>query len=58
MKTHIHTITSKEAMLHVNAFIIEAEKELVIVDTEMMLPIWLSIYLAGKNTNFAFRIVE
>lgn len=33
MQTKIHTYTSVEPMLKVNAFIVEAEKELVIVDT-------------------------
>jgi glyoxylase-like metal-dependent hydrolase (beta-lactamase superfamily II) len=35
MKTKIHTYTSAEPMLKVNAFIVEAAKELVIVDTTL-----------------------
>jgi glyoxylase-like metal-dependent hydrolase (beta-lactamase superfamily II) len=35
MKTRIHTYTSVEPMLKVNAFIVEADKELVIVDTTL-----------------------
>ena len=35
MQTKIHTYTSLEPMLKVNAFIVEAEKELVIVDTTL-----------------------
>jgi glyoxylase-like metal-dependent hydrolase (beta-lactamase superfamily II) len=35
MQTKIHTYTSAEPMMHVNAFIVEAEKELVIVDTTL-----------------------
>lgn len=35
MKTRIHTYVSNEPMLRVNAFIIETEKELVIVDTTL-----------------------
>ncbi|MEO6454399.1 MAG: Ivy family c-type lysozyme inhibitor [Ginsengibacter sp.] len=35
MKTKIHTYTSLEPMLKVNAFIVEAEKELVIIDTTL-----------------------
>lgn len=35
MQTEIHTYTSVEPMLKVNAFIVEAEKELVIVDTTL-----------------------
>jgi glyoxylase-like metal-dependent hydrolase (beta-lactamase superfamily II) len=35
MKTKIHTYTSKEPMLQVNAFIVEGERELVIVDTTL-----------------------
>jgi glyoxylase-like metal-dependent hydrolase (beta-lactamase superfamily II) len=35
MKTKIHTYTSSEPMLKVNAFIVEAEKELVVVDTTL-----------------------
>src|SRR5688572_19994080 len=35
MQTKIHTHTSVEPMLKVNAFIVEAEKELVIVDTTL-----------------------
>jgi glyoxylase-like metal-dependent hydrolase (beta-lactamase superfamily II) len=35
MKTIIHTYTSVEPMLKVNAFIVEADKELVIVDTTL-----------------------
>jgi len=35
MKTKIHTYTSAEPMLKVNAFIIETTKELVIVDTTL-----------------------
>ena len=35
MKTSIHTYTSVEPMLQVNAFIVEADKELVIVDTTL-----------------------
>lgn len=35
MKTKIHTYTSVEPMMKVNAFIVEAEKELVIVDTTL-----------------------
>lgn len=35
MQTKIHTYTSAEAMLKVNAFIVEASKELVIIDTTL-----------------------
>lgn len=35
MRTKIHTYTSAEPMLRVNAFIVEAEKELIIVDTTL-----------------------
>jgi glyoxylase-like metal-dependent hydrolase (beta-lactamase superfamily II) len=35
MKPLVHTYTSQEPMLRVNAFIVEAEKELVIVDTTL-----------------------
>jgi glyoxylase-like metal-dependent hydrolase (beta-lactamase superfamily II) len=35
MKYNIHTYTSQEPMLKVNAFIVEAEEELVIVDTTL-----------------------
>ncbi len=35
MKTTIHTYTSIEPMMRVNAFIVEAENELVIVDTTL-----------------------
>jgi len=35
MKTKIHTYTSSEPMLKVNAFIVESTKELVIVDTTL-----------------------
>lgn len=34
MKPIIHTYTSQEPMLRVNAFIVEAEREIVIVDNE------------------------
>lgn len=35
MKSIVHTYTSKEPMLRVNAFIVEAAKEIVIVDTTL-----------------------
>jgi hypothetical protein len=35
MDTKIHTYTSREPMLKVNAFIVETPKELVIVDTTL-----------------------
>ncbi|MBO9730719.1 MAG: MBL fold metallo-hydrolase [Chitinophaga sp.] len=35
MKTRIHTYTSQEPMLKVNAFIVEGAKELVVVDTTL-----------------------
>src|SRR5262245_57478340 len=35
MRTKIHTYTSQEPMLKVNAFIVEAPRELVIIDTTL-----------------------
>lgn len=35
MQTKIHTYTSSEPMLQVNAFIVEAQKELIIIDTTL-----------------------
>jgi|GEM_PF-2151383 len=35
MQTRIHTFTSAEPMLKVNAFIAETPKELVIIDTTL-----------------------
>jgi hypothetical protein len=43
MRTKIHTYTSNEPMLKVNAFIVETSKELVIVDTTLTMSDSLSL---------------
>jgi glyoxylase-like metal-dependent hydrolase (beta-lactamase superfamily II) len=51
MQTKIHTYTSAEPMLKVNAFIVEAAKELVIVDTTLTMSDSKALKQLANNLN-------